>query len=133
MSVIIVHKGQVICELDKNDLLPGAERSSDAALHVMQANVEARKADYERYKVDAEGADVPFLKKDMERAQKMFSERLDRAKRAGRSRKELPDALNRNRNSAKANLGSARAAIAKAQAHLSNSRPPCSHRGRKSA
>src|SRR5580658_9813515 len=54
----VVHKGQVICELDQNDLLP-ALRQQEAALHVAEANVKTAQADYERYKVDAEGPDVP--------------------------------------------------------------------------
>src|SRR5690349_18105467 len=70
-----VRKGQVICELDQNDLLP-ALREQEAALHVAQANVESAKADYAKYKVDAQGPDVPFLKRDMERARKMFADGL---------------------------------------------------------
>src|SRR5580658_7738319 len=54
----IVRKGQVICELDQNDLLP-ALKQQEAALHVAEANLKAAQADYERYKVDAEGPDVP--------------------------------------------------------------------------
>src|SRR5215469_2000438 len=67
-----VHKGQVICELDQNDLIP-ALHQQQAALHVAEAALKTARADYDRYKVDAEGRDVPFLKRDMERAQKMFS------------------------------------------------------------
>ena len=57
----VVHKGQVICELDQNDLLP-ALRQQQAALHVAEAALKTARADYDRYKVDAEGRDVPFLK-----------------------------------------------------------------------
>ena len=71
----VVHKGQVICELDQNDLLP-ALRQQEAALHVAEAALKTAQADYDRYKVDAEGRDVPFLKRDMERAQKMFAGKL---------------------------------------------------------
>src|SRR5437588_9615381 len=56
-----VRKGDVICELDQNDLVP-ALHQQQAALHVAQANVRSARADYERYKVDAAGPDVPFLK-----------------------------------------------------------------------
>src|SRR5882757_6517636 len=49
-----VHKGEVICELDQNDLVP-ALHQQQAALHVSQANLRSSKADYERYKVDATG------------------------------------------------------------------------------
>jgi HlyD family secretion protein len=55
-----VHKGQVICELDQNDLVP-ALHQQEAALHVSQATLRSAQADYERYKVDAAGPDVPFL------------------------------------------------------------------------
>src|SRR5450432_4595948 len=71
----VVHKGQVLCELDQNDLLP-ALRQQQAALHVAEANLKSAQADYERYKVDAQGPDVPFLKGDMERAGKMFKDGL---------------------------------------------------------
>src|SRR6202044_1592883 len=67
-----VHKGEVICELDQNDLVP-ALRQQEAALHVSQAAVRSSQADYERYKVDATGPDVPFLKRDAERARAMFT------------------------------------------------------------
>src|SRR3954447_17115791 len=67
----VVHKGQVICELDQNDLLPQL-RQQEAALHVAEANLKTAEADYERYKVDADGRDLPFLKREMERAEKMF-------------------------------------------------------------
>ena len=48
----VVRKGQAICELDQNDLLP-ALRQQQAALHVAEANVKSARADYERFKVDA--------------------------------------------------------------------------------
>src|SRR3954454_23995369 len=70
-----VRRGQVICELDQNDLIP-ALNQQQAALHVAQANLRSAQADYERYKVDATGPDVPFLKRDMERGRKMFTDGL---------------------------------------------------------
>src|ERR1700689_5739035 len=60
-----VHKGDVICELDQNDLIP-ALHQQEAALHVSQAALRSAQADYERYKVDAAGPDVPVLKRDAE-------------------------------------------------------------------
>src|SRR5215469_11840170 len=70
-----VRKGQVICELDQNDLLP-ALKQQEAALHVAEANLKTAQADYERYKVDAQGPDVPFPKRDTEPARKLFSDGL---------------------------------------------------------
>ncbi len=111
-----VHKGQVICELDQNDLIP-ALHQQEAALHVAQANLRSAEADYERYKVDAAGPDVPFLRSDMERARKMFADGLIAQNVRDDAEKNYELALQK-QESAKANLGSATAAIAKAQAAL---------------
>jgi HlyD family secretion protein len=112
----IVHKGQVICELDQNDLLP-ALKQQQAALHVAEASLKSARADYERYKVDAEGRDVPFLKRDMERAQKMFSNKLIAQNTRDDAEKNYEVALQK-QESAVANLGTASAAITRAQAAL---------------
>ena len=110
----MVHKGQVICELDKNDLLPRLNEAR-AALAVEEAQLQSARADYERYKVDAEGPDVPFLKKDLDRAQKLLENRLIAQNTRDEAEKNYRMALNKT-NSAKVNLGSAKAAIQKAQA-----------------
>jgi HlyD family secretion protein len=111
-----VHKGEVICELDQNDLVP-ALRGQEAALHVAQANLKSAQADYERYKVDAAGPDVPFLKRDMERARQMFAGGLLAQNARDEAEKNYAMAVQK-QESAKANLGSAAAAIAKAEAAL---------------
>jgi HlyD family secretion protein len=111
-----VHKGEVLCELDQNDLLP-ALRQQQAALHVAEATLRTARADYERYKVDATGPDVPFLKNDAERARKMLSEGLI-AQNARDDADKNYDLAVQKQESAKANLGSAAAAIAKAEAAL---------------
>jgi len=109
-----VHKGQVICELDQNDLLP-ALHQQEAALHVSQAALKSAHADYERYKVDATGPDVPFLKRDMERAGTMFKDGLIAQNARDEAEKNYELAVQK-QESAKANLGSAAAAISKAEA-----------------
>jgi HlyD family secretion protein len=111
-----VRKGQVICELDQNDLLP-ALREQEAALHVAQANLESAKADYAKYKVDAQGPEVPFLKRDMDRSRKMFSDGLIAQNTKDDSEKNYEMAVQK-QESAKANLATAQAAISKAQAAL---------------
>ena len=68
----IVHKGQLICKLDENNVLPQV-RQYQAALSLAEANLKSAQADYERYKVDAAGPDVPFLKRDMDRARGLYS------------------------------------------------------------
>ncbi len=112
----VVHKGEVICELDQNDLIP-ALHQQEAALHVAQAALRSAQADYERYKVDATGPDVPFLKRDAERAGKMLSDGLIAQNTRDDADKNYQMAVQK-QESAKANLGSAAAAIAKAEASL---------------
>lgn len=112
----VVHRGQVICELDQNDLLP-ALRQQQAALHVAEANLKSAQADYERFKVDATGPDVPFLKRDMERAKSMFSGGLIAQNARDDAEKNYQMAVQK-QESAKAGLGTAGAAISKAQAAL---------------
>lgn len=111
-----VHKGDVICELDQNDLLP-ALHQQEAALHVAQANLQSAKAEYARYVVDAKGPDVPFLKRDMDRAAKMFSDGLVAQNTRDEAEKNYDLAVQK-QESAKANLETAAAAIEKAQASL---------------
>ena len=111
-----VNKGQVICELDQNDLLP-ALRQQQAALHVAEANLRSAQADYERFKVDAKGTDLPFLQRDMERARTMFTSGLIAQNTRDDSEKAYRIAANK-QESAEANLGSATAAIARDQAAL---------------
>ncbi len=109
-----VHKGQVICELDKNDIKPQLDEQR-AALAVTLAQEQTAKADFEKYKVDAEGPDVPFLKTDRDRAQKLFAAGLVAQNARDESEKTYQIALNK-MNSARVNLQSATAAIAKAKA-----------------
>ncbi len=128
-----VHKGQVICELDQNDLIP-ALHQQEAALHVSQAALKSAQADYERYKVDATGPDVPFLKRDMERARSMFTGGLIAQNARDDAEKNYELAVQK-QESAKANLGSASSAgrSLRRRHPSNNNRLPPSYRGRKSA
>ena len=112
----VVHKGQVICELDQNDLLP-ALRQQEAALHVADASLKSAQADYERYKVDAQGPDVPFLKRDLDRAQKLIADGLIPQNSRDDAEKNYRMAVQK-QESAQANLGTAKAAITRAEAAL---------------
>ena len=71
----VVKQGQVLCELDRNDLLPRLNEAK-AALSVNQAQIESARADLEKFKVDAAGPDVEFLKRDRDRALQLFNEGL---------------------------------------------------------
>ncbi len=115
-----VVEGQVLCELDQNDLMP-ALKQQQAALHVAEAVLRTAQADYQRYKVDAAGPDVPFLRRDMERAKKMFDQGLIAQNSRDEAEKNYDLAVQKQQ-SAQANLESSVAAVAKAQASLEQQR-----------
>lgn len=115
-----VHRGQVICELDRNDLLPRL-REAQAVLGISEAALTSARADLERYKVEAAGPDVAFLKRDMERAGKLFSDKLIAQNARDDAEKNYEMALNRQK-SAIVNIGVAQAGIARSQAQLEQSR-----------
>ncbi|HLK66612.1 MAG TPA: efflux RND transporter periplasmic adaptor subunit [Bryobacteraceae bacterium] len=112
----VVHQGQVICELDQNDLLPRL-RQAKAALGMAEAQVNSAQADLERNKVEAAGPDVPFLKRDMDRARMMFQEMLVPQTARDDAEKNYQMAVNRQQQ-AVVNLGVSQAAIAKAEAQV---------------
>jgi HlyD family secretion protein len=112
----VVRQGQVLCELDQNDLLPRL-RQATAALAVAEAQHKSAQADLERNQVDADGPDVPFLHKAMVRAQQLYKEKL--LSQTARDETEKNYELARNRQQqAVVNLGVARAAIQKAAAQV---------------
>lgn len=112
----MVHKGQVICELDQNDLLPRV-RQARAALGIAEAALRSAQADYERNKVEAAGPDIPFLKRDMERARQIFGEGVIAQSTRDEAEKNYRLAVNRQQQ-AIVNLGVAEATIAKAEAQV---------------
>ncbi len=111
-----VRRGQVICELDKNDLLPRL-REAQASLNFAEAGVKSAEADYDRFKVDAAGPDLPFLKRDRDRAIKLFGDGLIAQNTRDDADKNYEMARNK-QHSSEVNLGSAKASIAKAKAQL---------------
>jgi HlyD family secretion protein len=115
-----VHQGQVICELDQNDLLPRL-RQAQAALSMAEAAQKSAEADYERNKVEAAGPDLPFLKRDVERAQDMFKENLIAQNTRDDSEKNYQLGVNRQQQ-AQVNLGVTKSAIAKAVAQVEQAR-----------
>lgn len=66
-----VHAGEVLVELDKEQLHSAVDESQ-ANLEAAEAAQLAAEAAYQRDQVAAEGPDVPFLKLDMERAQRLY-------------------------------------------------------------
>ena len=118
-----VKRGQVLVELDKEDLQAHV-RESRAALLAAQAAEEAADATYERNKVEAEGPDLPFLKSSMERAQQLKKQGLIAQALLEDSEKAYQLALNkqmtalRNMAVGRADIARAKAQVAQAQATL---------------
>ena len=65
-----VKQGQILVELDKEEILARV-RQQRASLEAAEAAARAAEADLQHAKVDAEGPDVPMLKRAYERAQEM--------------------------------------------------------------
>jgi HlyD family secretion protein len=68
-----VKKGQLLAELDREEISAQVEQAR-ASLQASESSLTGSQADYERAKVDAEGPEVPTLKRAYERAQGMAKE-----------------------------------------------------------
>ncbi|MGC9973153.1 MAG: efflux RND transporter periplasmic adaptor subunit [Bryobacteraceae bacterium] len=121
-----VKQGQVLVELDKEDLQAHV-RETRAALLAAQAAEEAADATYERNKVEAEGPDLPYLKSSMERANQLKKQGLIAQALLEDSEKAYQLALNkqmtalRNMAVGRADIARAKAQVAQAQASLDRS------------
>jgi len=111
-----VTAGQVLAELDK-DNLEARLRESRAALAGARASVAAAEAEFEKNRVEAEGPDVPFARRHLERAERLSAERLLPQQGLDDARSALELAANRQQ-AAAAQLGIARAKGAQARASV---------------
>ncbi|MFI5058099.1 MAG: efflux RND transporter periplasmic adaptor subunit [Candidatus Acidiferrales bacterium] len=111
-----VKQGQLLAELDKIQL-EAAARASQANLQAAEAALDSAKATLERNKVDAEGPDVPFLQRNMERAEQMYKDGVMSKSLVEDAEKNYQLALNK-QVSAQRNLAVSRAEIAKAEAQV---------------
>jgi len=120
-----VKQGQVLAELDKEQLRSAVAEAS-ANLEAAQAALQAAEASYQKNLVDAEGPDVPFLKKDMDRAHDLYRQGLIALNVMQDAEKNYQLALNRqvsaerNAEMSKAQVAQAKAQIAQAKAALDN-------------
>ncbi len=110
----VVKKGQVMAELDKEEL-SARVREAKALLLAAQAAEESAQASFERNKVEAEGTDVPFLRSGMERAQQLYKDGLIAKSLLEDAEKAYQLALNR-QSSAIRSVAVTRAEIARAKA-----------------
>ena len=111
-----VKKGQLLAQLDKVEIEAQVEQSH-AALEAAQANLKSSQADFERAKVDAEGPDVPLLKRAYDRAVSMAKDGVVSTSALEDAQKNYELALNK-QNVAKAQVTVLKAKIAQAQAQV---------------
>jgi HlyD family secretion protein len=109
-----VKQGQVLAELDKEELRARV-REASATLLAAQAAEQSAAAAHERNKVEAEGPDLPFLKSGMERARKLHDQGLIARALLEDAEKAYQMGINR-QTSALRSVGVTRAEIARAKA-----------------
>ncbi len=119
----VVKEGQVLCELDKEDL-QAQVREARATRDAEEANLHAAIAVEARARIEAANPELEFTRRDQERARDLFKEKiasqqqLDDATRAyevARNRQELLEAAVQ---TAGAQVEQARARVAAAEAAL---------------
>ncbi|MGE0406087.1 MAG: efflux RND transporter periplasmic adaptor subunit [Candidatus Korobacteraceae bacterium] len=119
-----VKTGTVLVELDKEEILARV-RSAKAALQATEANLNGARAELERAKVDAEGPDIPLLKRAYDRALQMANDgvvsqaALDEAKRSYEVALNRQNVARAQLEVQKARVKQAEAQVAQAQANLS--------------
>src|SRR5580700_9731402 len=111
-----VKKGQLLAQLDKVEIEAQVAQSR-AALDAAVANLTSSQADFERAKVDAEGPDVPLLKRAYDRAEGMAKDGVVSASALDDAEKNYEMALNK-QNVSKAQVTVLKAKIAQAQAQV---------------
>jgi HlyD family secretion protein len=111
-----IKKGQLLAQLDKEEIQAQVDQSR-ASYTASQASLKGADADYERAKVDAEGPDVPLLKRAYERAVGMAKEGVVSTSALEDAQKNYELALNK-QNVSKAQLTVLRARIAQSQAQV---------------
>jgi HlyD family secretion protein len=115
-----VKKGQILVELDRDEIQARVDQAQ-AQLEASTASLNGTHADLVRAKVDAEGPDVPLLKRAYERAQGMAKEGVVSASALDDAQRNYELALNK-QNVAKAQLQVLEAKIGQAQGQMSQDR-----------
>ena len=115
-----VKKGQVLCELDKEEIAAQVN-SSKAQLQASESNEKAAEADLERAKVDAAGPDIPMLRRAYERAKGMAKEGVVSQSALDDAQKNYELAVNK-RDVARAQLTVNKAKLMQAHAQVQQQR-----------
>jgi HlyD family secretion protein len=112
----IVMPGQILAELDKENLAARV-REAKAALMGAESNLKAAVAMLDKNKVEAEGPDVPFTKRNFERSERLLKEGILPQQTYDDTRSAYDQALNR-QNIARAQLSVSEAKVTQAEAEV---------------
>src|SRR5262245_17367874 len=115
----LVQPDQVLVELDKENLQARLHEAR-AALLGAQANVKVAQAELDKNKIEAEGVDVAFARRNRERAESLAKDGLVSQSNLDDSRMAVELAENRQR-AAKAQLSVTQARVAQAEATVAQS------------
>lgn len=115
-----VQQGQVLAELDKENL-QARLRESQAALMSAESNLKAAAATLQKNKVEAEGPEVPFTKRNYERAERLLKEGVLNQQSFDDARSAYEQAVNR-QNVARAQVPISDARIAQAKAEVAQAK-----------
>ena len=112
----VVHAGDVLVELDKENLRAQV-REARANLQAARAAHEASEAQLQKNRVEAEAPDVEFAKRNYERAQQLFADKLVSPQALDDAKSALDLAANRKK-AAQVQLGISRAKVGEATANV---------------
>jgi HlyD family secretion protein len=115
-----VKKGQILAELDKQQILAQVNQTK-ASLEAAEAAERAAEADLEHAKYDAEGPDIPTLKRAYDRAQQMAKDGVVSASALDDAQRNYELAVNKQQ-LGKANVISAAAKLRQAHAQVSQAK-----------
>jgi HlyD family secretion protein len=115
-----VKKGQVLADLDREEIQARVDQAH-AQLAASEASLNGTRADLVRARVDAEGPDVPLLKRAYERAQGMAKEGVVSASALDDAQKNYEMSLNK-QNVSKAQLQVLQAKIGQAEGQVAQDR-----------
>ena len=115
-----IKKGQMLAELDRDEIQARVDQAR-AQMEASSASLSGTRADLERAKVDAEGPDVPMLKRAYNRAQGMAKEGVVSASALDDAEKNYVMSVNK-QNVSKAQLRVLQAKIGQAEGQVAQDR-----------
>ena len=115
-----VRPGQVLAELDQEDLAARL-REAEAGLQAAESNLTAARAQLAKHQVEAEGPDIPFTRRNLERSERLHRDGVLPQQTLEDARNNHELAINRQK-IAQAQLGVSEARLGQAAAEVAQAR-----------